>query len=235
MTQTEAPAGQTAAEAKLILEEASRYDDLGRKIARVSSKFLGRPYVVGPLEGDRLSPEVFKVSLDGFDCVTYMETALAFAQSRTLDEFIGAVRGMRYAGGEVGWRTRNHYMLDWVRNNEARGIIRDLTGGALSVEKTRTLAAVDGLPHKRVTFRCFPKKNLAGVRSLIQTGDLILFASTRRMLDVFHTGLLIKDGEAILLRHATRTAGAVIEQSLKEFLSAHRMSGFILLRPLCQE
>jgi cell wall-associated NlpC family hydrolase len=235
LIQTETPAGLNAAEANLILKEASRDKDLGRKIACVSSRFLGRPYVVGPLEGGRLSPEVFKVSLDGFDCVTYMETVLAFAQSRTLDEFIDAVRGMRYAGGEVDWRRRNHYMLDWVRNNEARGIIRNLTGGALSVEKTRTLAAVEGLPGKRITFRCFPKKNLAGIRPLIQTGDLILFASTRKLLDVFHTGLLIKNDNAILLRHAARTAGAVIEQALTEFLDAHRMSGFILLRPLCQE
>jgi hypothetical protein len=232
LIQTETPAGLNAAEANLILEEASRDEDLGRKIARISSWFLGRPYVVGPLEGGAVSPEVFKVSLDGFDCVTYMETVLALAQSRTLAEFIDAVRAMRYEAGEVDWGRRNHYMLDWVRNNEARGVVRNLTEGALTVEKTRTLGAVDGLPRKGVTFRCFPKKKFAGVRPLVRTGDLILFASTRKQLDVFHTGLLVKNDDVILLRHAARTAGAVIEQALTEFLDAHRMSGFILLRPL---
>lgn len=235
MIQTETLAGLNAAEAELILKESSREKDLGQRIARISSRFLGRPYVVGPLEGGASAPEVLRVSLAGFDCVTYIETVLALAQSGTLDEFIEAIRAMRYAAGVVDWRCRNHYMIDWVRNNEARGIIRDLTGGDLTVEKTRTLAVVEGLPHKRVTFRCFPKKNLPRVRSLIQTGDLMLFASTRKLLDVFHTGLIIKNDEMILLRHATRLAGAVIEQSLTEFLDANRMSGFILLRPLCKE
>lgn len=235
MIETETPAGLDAIEVDLILKESSGEKDLGRRIARISSRFLGRPYVVCPLEGDASSPEVFKVSLDGFDCVTYIETALALAQSETPNEFIDAIRAMRYEGGEVGWRSRNHYMVDWVRNNEARGRIRDMTSGPWAVEKTRTLAVVDGLPRKTVTFRCFPKKHFATARSLIQTGDLILFASTRKLLDVFHAGLLIKNDEAVLLRHAARTAGAVIEQPLTEFLDAHRMSGFILLRPLCQK
>jgi hypothetical protein len=232
LIQTEAPAGLNATEVNLILNEVSGENELGRRLARISSRFLGRPYIVNPLEGSRSAPEVFKVSLDGFDCVTYMETVLALAQSDTLDGFIDAIRAMRYEGGDVDWRCRNHYMLDWVRNNESRGIILDMTMGASAVEKTRTLAVIDGLPPKKITFRCFPKKNFATVRSLIQTGDLILFASTRKMLDVFHTGLLIKDDEMILLRHAARAAGAVVEQALTEFLDAHRMSGFILLRPL---
>jgi N-acetylmuramoyl-L-alanine amidase-like len=231
----EIPAGLDTAEAGLILKEAENENHLGQRIARISSHFLGRPYIVAPLEGDATSPEVFKVSLDGFDCVTYIETVLALAQSRTLDEFIDAMRLMRYERGEINWRCRNHYMLDWARNNEERGIIRDLTEGAATVEKTRTLRAVTGLPHKKISFRCFPKRNLPHVSSLIQTGDFILFASTRKLLDVFHTGLLIKDDETILMRHATRAAGAVIEQDLTSFLDAHRMSGLILLRPICRK
>jgi hypothetical protein len=39
----------------------------------------------------------------------------------------------------------------------------------------------------------------------------------------------------VWLRHASRTAGRVIDQQLADFLKAHRMSGIILLRPLCQQ
>jgi hypothetical protein len=216
----ETPAGLDTAEARLILKEVESEKRLGQRIARISSYFLGRPYIVAPLEGDSTSPEVFKVSLDGFDCVTYMETVLALAQSCTLDGFIDAIRLMRYESGEINWRCR---------------IIRDLTEGAQTVEKTKTLGVVSGLAHKEVTFRSFPKRSLPRVLSLIQTGDLILFASTRKLLDVFHTGLLIKNDETILMRHATRTANAVIEQDLTSFLDAHRMSGMILLRPICRE
>jgi hypothetical protein len=231
----ETPAGLDTAEASLILKKVEGEKRLGQRIARISSHFLGRPYIVAPLEGDATSPEIFKVSLDGFDCVTYMETVLALAQSGTLDGFIDAIRLMRYENGEINWRCRNHYMLDWARNNEARGIIRNLTEGARAVEKTRTLTAVAGLPHKKITFSSFPKRDLSRVLPLIQTGDLILFGSTRKLLDVFHTGLLIKNDETTLMRHAARSACAVIEQDLTSFLDAHRMSGLILLRPICQE
>jgi hypothetical protein len=232
LIRAEIPSGLDTGEVNLILNGVNDEKKLGRRIARISSVFLGRPYIVGPLGGGASSAEVFKVSLDGFDCVTYVETVLALAQATTLGGFIDAIREMRYAKGEVSWRSRNHYMVDWALNNAGRGIVRDLTRGALTVEKTRTLSAVNGLPQRDVTFRCFPKRNLPRVQSQIQTGDLMLFASTKKMLDIFHTGFLIKDDETIRLRHAALSAGKVFEQPLTEFLDAHRMSGFILLRPL---
>jgi hypothetical protein len=61
-----------------------------------------------------------------------------------------------------------------------------------------------------------------------------MFVSTRKHLDVFHAGILIRRGEDILLRHATRSAGKVVEQDVGEFLRSNRMSGFILARPLCR-
>jgi hypothetical protein len=228
----ETPLGLDPNEVDLILEEASGERSLAERIDRISSIFFGRPYVVSPLEGDAHSPEVFKVWLGGFDCVTYVETVLALAQSGSLDDFVDALREMRYANGVISWPSRNHYMIDWAKKNERRGIIRNLTGGRWAIEKTRTLALIEGLPQKTVRFRCFPKKNLRAVQSSIQTGDVILFVSTRKNLDVFHTGFLINSGEGIQLRHATLTRGKVIQQALTEFLDAHRMSGLILLRPL---
>jgi len=68
----------------------------------------------------------------------------------------------------------------------------------------------------------------------VETGDLIFFVSTRTTLDVFHTGLMVRREGTPLLRHATRTAGAVIEQRLDEFITTNMMAGFFLLRPLCQ-
>ena len=64
---------------------------------------------------------MFKVSLEGFDCVTYMETVLALAQSRSTDEFIVEMREMRYANARIVFRPdRNHYMIDWAGKRRAR-------------------------------------------------------------------------------------------------------------------
>jgi cell wall-associated NlpC family hydrolase len=229
---TATPPGLNTVEVERLLEEASHANGISERIVRISARFLGRPYFDNPLEGGPHSPEVFKLSLEGFDCVTYMETVLALARSRSPDEFIDEVREMRYAGGLVEWRHRNHYMVDWVSNNEGRGIIKDMTVGPESVAKTRTLSLIEALPAKTVSFRCFPKRSLKRIQNRIEPGDMMLFASVRKMLDVFHAGILIKGGGEISLRHATRSAGRVVEQSLASFAAAHRMSGMILLRPL---
>jgi len=65
----------------------------------------------------------------------------------------------------------------------------------------------------------------------LQTGDLIFFVSTRKNLDVFHTGIIIRDGKRLLMRHASRSRGLVVEQDLNEFLKANRMAGVIVVRP----
>jgi hypothetical protein len=219
-------------EVKDLLDEAAGEPRLGSRVELVSARLLGRPYLINPLGGGPGLPEVLSVTLDGFDCVTYIETVLAVAMSRTEGEFTVVLRRMRYDGGRVDWFSRNHYMTDWVRNNEARGIVSDLTRGPEAVEKTRALRVVEGLPQKAVRFSCFPKRRLASVSRDIATGDLIFFVSARKWLDVFHTGLLVKSGDDILMRHATRARGEVVEQRLSEFMSDNRMSGFMLLRPV---
>jgi hypothetical protein len=65
----------------------------------------------------------------------------------------------------------------------------------------------------------------------LRTGDLIFFASTRTHLDVFHCGIIARNGDRVLVRHASRSRGAVVEQELNDFLKANRMAGVIIVRP----
>jgi len=207
--------------------------DLGERLERLSACLLDLPYLNNPLGGGPDEKEAMTIRFDGFDCVTYVETALALACARDADQFADRLREMRYDGGKVDWRSRNHYMLDWIKANRRR-VVNDITAGPRAVTKTRRLSIIKELPAKTVTFRVFPKRRLSHVRRVAQTGDVALFASTRRNLDVFHMGFIIRRDDDVWLRHASRTARRVIEQPLAEFLKAHRMSGIILLRPLCQ-
>lgn len=235
MIGSETPLELNTVEAERLLEEVKDTNNLCERTERISARFLGRAYVANPLEGGPDTPEVFKASLEGFDCVTYIETSLALARSRSIDEFTDELREMRYGNGRIDFYHRNHYMVDWVTNNEERGIIKDVTTGPQAVVKTRTLSLIEALPRKTTSFRCFPKRSLNRIQSGIETGDVMLFASTRKTLDVFHAGILIKGKDEISLRHASRAAGRVTEQSLASFTSAHRMSGMILLRPLTEQ
>lgn len=206
--------------------------NLGTRIEKISGCLLGCEYIENPLGGGPEAEEFLTISLDGFDCVTYIETVLAAALARTTGGFVRTIRELRYAGGRVEWAERNHYMTDWARNNRKVGLLVSVTKGPETVEKARRLNLIPGLPRKVVNFRCFPKRRFNRVADRIETGDLMFFVSAKGSLDVFHTGLLVRSGDGIVMRHATRTAGVVIEQPVEEFLKNQRMSGFVLLRPV---
>jgi hypothetical protein len=221
-----------AADLKRILKPLAHQDNLAKRIETISEQFLDCPYVTNSLVGNADVPEQLTIKLDGFDCVTYMETVLALALSETAEQFTESLIRIRYKNGLVEWQQRNHYMADWWRNNGRQGLLRNLTRGAEAVEKKRELNVIKDLPNVRASFRVFPKKKIAHIEKLIKTGDFACFATTKKNLDVFHTGILLRRDGKILLRHASRTAKKVIDQDLREFIKNNRMSGLVLLRPI---
>jgi hypothetical protein len=220
---------------KRALSLAGGEPEIEARINRISRMFVGRRYADNPLGGGPHTQEVFRASFDSFDCVTYVETVISLASSNTPEGFYRKLRTLRYEEGKIGWRTRNHFMTTWLRRNIKRGSIVDLTRGQGTLSKTRTLSGVAGLQPQQVTFRYYPKRLISRVRSRVRTGDLMIFVSTKKHLDVFHMGILICEDHRLLLRHATRSVGKVIEQNVDDFLQANRMTGFIIARPLCQE
>jgi hypothetical protein len=215
-----------------LLSRTKSCDSAGGRIEIFSRHFIGQPYLSNLLIGSAERPEVFTVSLDAFDCVTYIETTLALSLARNSDEFLQWLRRIRYENGSVDWERRNHYMTDWIRRNMRSGALRRMSmAGIPVVEKSRVLDVVPGLPPVRARFSCVPRPAMGKLVRRIKTGDLIFFASTRSHLDVFHCGIVIKDADGVLVRHASRSRGGVVEQSLDEFLKANRMAGVIIARP----
>lgn len=202
------------------------------RIDVISRHFLGRPYKPNPLIGTADTPEVFAASLDGFDCVTYIETVVALYRSFSVDDFTNWLRKIRYDRGRIQWARRNHYMTSWIRNNVREGIIGPLSMPAVPmVSRERILNVVPGLSPRRTRLKCVPKRSVLRLQQFLQTGDLIFFASTRKHLDVFHAGIIVRDGKRVLMRHASRSKGFVVEQELSEFLKSNRMAGVIVMRP----
>jgi len=121
-----------------LLDEsgAQRWDTLaiGECVARFGRALEGVPYVERTLEGP--GPEVCRVTTDGFDCVTFMETALGLARTvhaardtaPTPGDVTGAITSTRYRGGRVdGYTSRLHYVSEWIADNVARGVLEDVT------------------------------------------------------------------------------------------------------------
>jgi hypothetical protein len=226
------PRGLSRRRVQQLLSE-TKYDGCaGSRIDVLSRHFLGHSYKPNPLIGSADTAEVFTASLDGFDCVTYIETILALSRASNVDNFTEWLRKIRYEQGRIQWERRNHYMTLWIRNNVREGIIRPVSmpAGPLRSKK-RVLNVVAGLAAQRTRVKCVPKVAVPRLAAYLQSGDLIFFVSTRKHLDVFHAGIIVRDGKSMLMRHASRSQGGVVEQELSEFLKANRMAGVIVVRP----
>jgi cell wall-associated NlpC family hydrolase len=225
------PQGLNRRRVEQLLSKSKGDRSTASRIEFLSRQFLGRSYEPNPLVGSAETAEVFAVSFEGFDCVTYIETVLALALASNVDDYTEWLRKIRYEGGRVEWERRNHYMTLWIRNNVREGIIKPVSMSAvptLTIE--RVLNVVPGLAPQRTRVKCVPKRGLPRLERYLQTGDLFFFASTRKHLDVFHAGIIVR-GEKVSMRHASRSKGGVVEQELSDFLEANRMTGVIVMRP----
>jgi hypothetical protein len=215
-----------------LIREARRLPTVGARLKFITECFLGRPYFINPLVGSATEPEVFVATLDGFDCVTLVETSLALAWAADVPQFLALLREIRYRNGEVSYARRLHYSTDWMKANVRRGFLKDITRGADTLVRTKTLDFLKAFKPREVSFRYFPKRKLGKVSRGLEDGDVILFASTRKGLDTFHVGLLFRDNGQVVLRHAARSRGGVVEQELQGFVKANTMPGFIVARPV---
>jgi hypothetical protein len=226
------PRGLNRRRVEQLLSKTRNDRSAGFRVEVLSRRFLGHPYRTNPLIGSAETGEVFTASLDGFDCVTYIETILALARACDVDGFVEWLRRIRYDRGRIQWEQRNHYMTRWIRNNIREGIIKPVSIPAVPiVSRERVLNVVPGLALWRTRVRCAPKRAVPRLEKYLQSGDLIFFVSTRRNLDVFHAGIIVRDGKSIRMRHASLSRSAVVEQELGEFLRANRMAGVIVMRP----
>jgi hypothetical protein len=225
------PRGVSRRRIQHLLSSTRSNPSVGARIELLSREFLGRPYTTAPLIGSAEQPEEFIASLDGFDCVTYVETVLALACASKVDEFSDWLRRIRYESGVVDWKRRNHYMTRWIHNNTRIGAVRRVSMRVPLRKKLRTLGVIPGLPTLPIRFECAPKTSFSRFKRYLKTGDIIFFASIRKYLDVFHCGVLVRENEKLRLRHASRRNNGVVEQDLNEFLKGNRMAGLIVVRP----
>ena len=226
------PRGLDRRRVEQLLSETRHDPSAGSRIEVLSRHFLGQPYKPTPLIGAAGTPEVFTASFDGFDCVTYIETVLALARASSVDDFVKWLRKIRYEQGRIQWEQRNHYMTGWIRNNVREWIIKPVSMPAVPMlSRERVLNVVPGLAAQRTRVKCVPKRAAPRLEAYLQSGDLIFFVSTRKNLDVFHAGIIVRDGKTVSMRHASRSQRHVVEQELSNFVKANRMSGFIIMRP----
>lgn len=222
------------ADAQLIrqlLAETRSMKSVIERMKHISGKLIGAVYLTNPLVGSPTEAEVLVTRMDGFDCITFLEALLVLARAKGVNEFPVWLRTIRYRNGDVSYQQRLHYASEWANHLVQLGWLDNMVSGEAVIEREKLLALVPGVPPVNARLRYYPKHELATVSRWLKDGDLILFASGRKGLDVSHAGMIVRNGEQVLMRHATRSHKQVIEQDLGEFFKTLPMNGFMIFRP----
>ena len=258
---------ETAAAFQRILADAARAGiaelPYGEIVQWVGEQLVGVPYVAGML--DAPERETLVVSLTGFDCVLYIENVLALSRMVALGQtgyadYAAGVRALRYRGAsEPSYCARLHYFTDWIRDNQARGTLRDVTreAGGEPLDKTldfmsthrdsyRQLASddayacVQGMEAslRDLNLVYIPQDRIAGAYAMIQPGDIIATATSIGGLDVTHTGFAHvttpRGGPRVGFMHASLSSNAVkVSPDLQAYVQGVKSQvGVIVARPL---
>jgi hypothetical protein len=239
---------------------AERLDTLpvGDIIATVGTWFVGTPYTPRTLEPE--GEERLVINLREFDCVTYVENMLAFGRTirdgrRDFAGFKDEIRTLRYRDGELnGYPSRLHYFTEWIANNEAKGLVDNITPELGTVdpepidfmtthrESYRQLADDSAFAEIRrmeqrlsqVPRYVVPEDRIAAVEDRIRNGDVIAAASSLKGLDVAHTGLAIWRNGRLHLMHAPLVGDSVeiSERPLAERIRGiEKQDGIMVARP----
>jgi hypothetical protein len=204
------------------------------------------------------------------DCVTFVENILALAHfirlagPEILDSGLETetlyrrlLTRIRYRGGLVdGYPSRLHYFTDWILDNEAKGLVREITAELGGVEDIRALDFMSQHPEayrqladpvdlraiqeresylSDLTRYRIPQEEISAVSTWIRDGDIIAATSTVEGLDVAHTGLAVWQNGRLHLLHAP-LVGEAVEVSripLAERVSRiESQDGIRVVRPL---
>ncbi|AWX44667.1 hypothetical protein HME9304_01670 [Flagellimonas maritima] len=228
-------------------------------IVAIGKTFLETPYVEKTLElGES---ESLVVNLRGLDCTTFVENVLAFGlmyenqQFQFLD-FIENLEKIRYRDGKInGYPSRLHYFTEWIRNNEKKGLVTDITSelGGIQTEKSinfmgthrnlypflgeeenyKAILEVEETLAKE-NLCILPQDQIEQNENLIQSGDIVALATSIKGLDVTHTGIAIKQpDERIYLLHASSAGSVMIsKEPLVDYLKKIKYNiGIIVARP----
>jgi hypothetical protein len=232
----------------------------------IGKQFLGKPYVPHTL--DITPTEQLIVNIREFDCTTYLETVLALSlawhdvtdkQNRPYFEqvFKKYLTKLRYRDGRIdGYASRLHYFSDWLRNNERKGLVTDVTHelpGSISVAKpvsymtaatykypqlndaaTLKQVALTEATLSQQSFAFIPKKAIRLAEAQLRDGDIVMLTAARPGLDMKHVGLAVRQPNGrIHLMHASSDQGEVVisPYPLSDYLLWHRhLSGLRVAR-----
>lgn len=247
---------------KAKIEQLSRIkgNSLGDSLIYIGKSFLGIPYVEKTLELGQ--SESLVINLRGLDCTTYVENTLALGLllqegQNDFNSFAQNLKTIRYRNGKIaGYPSRLHYFTEWIRDNQKKGLIRDITGelGGISHNKPinfmgthrnlypflksdenfeRILEMEAKVAQEPLCY--LPQDEIAKQEQNIQSGDIIALATAIKGLDVTHTGFAIRmpTGRIHLLHASSSGSVQITKEPLEVYLKKIKNNiGIMVARPI---
>ncbi|MEM7483965.1 MAG: N-acetylmuramoyl-L-alanine amidase-like domain-containing protein [Bacteroidota bacterium] len=244
--------------AKLENIQKIEEETTGNTIVSIGKTFLRTPYVEKTLEIGET--ETLVVNLRGLDCTTFVENVMAFGllhkneQSQFIN-FAENLETIRYRNGELnGYPSRLHYFTEWIRNNQSKGLIRDITSeldgeiiekpiNFMGTHRNLYPFLVDDNNYDEIltiesdlakeSLCILPQNQIEAQEAHIQDGDIIALATSIKGLDVTHTGFAIRVNGRIHLLHASSSGAVMItKEPLVDYLKKIKNNtGIIVARP----
>lgn len=233
---------------------------VGGIVAAIGESFIGTPYVAHSLETE--GEEHLVVNLRGFDCLTFVENALALARcvrsgTTTFAHFRTQLTHIRYSSGTInGYPSRLHYFTDWMADNARKKVIRDITveAGGTEYRKVITFMSAHRASYRQLVDDATLKKieeaetrlssaplyrvtreRLPAAQRILQSGDIIGTVTSMEGMDIAHTGMVLLTGGTPRFLHAPLSGAKVVLSAggLAAYVQGIRSNtGVVMARPL---
>lgn len=248
-----AAASQAATLPQILAKSSAEHWEklpIGERMGKIAQEFVGTPYVGWTLDQRPQDPEQCTVTLEGLDCVTFMETTFNLARmigrgGQTMDDLRAAVTQTRYRGGKVdGYLSRLHYTSDWIADNVTKGTVTNLAASLpprarlnktinFMSEHASVYPAIKAHPEliaglKEMEARVtkanpwyIPKASIRSIEPSLRTGDIIALTGNRPGMDCDHVGLIIVIDKVPHFVHASSAQHkVVIGPRISEYVNA---------------
>jgi hypothetical protein len=200
------------------------------------------------------------------DCWTLFEIALCMGRLVALhpppyspQEMLRLIEMDRYRNGRCTGRfdSRLHHLEDWIRDNERRGLVKDITPSLGGKKLHRRMAYMGKKPHLYRQLRAdpslvpafirienelsrrgityVPRSQVPRIESKLRNGDIICIVTNWHETYTSHVGLASRDSNGVLrFLHASKNhREVVLDDRLSDYLnnfSTH--AGIYVARPL---
>lgn len=230
----------------------------GEIAIEVGKMMMGTPYVAHTLELD--GPEQLVVNFTGLDCTTFLENVVVMSRLRMKDSlsfscYQEELERLRYRNGDLNaYPSRLHYFIDWIYNNQEKGIIKDKgqeIGGVpyakdinfMSTHRDSYVKLGDSdnfqaiintekaINARDYTYHYIPKGEISSFEEKINDGDLIAITTTIKGLDIVHVGLAYHQNERLHLLHASSKSNKVEISSIPiaDYLAPNKIQSGIMV------